>query len=533
MFKGFLSKILPSAGKAAKAKVASKLAGRLAKIVRNQYDALQTDYLRRRQIVRSDRTKTQQDFTADRRIQAYTLADVAYDNDQLGAIIDTCIRLTIGTRGGRPFFTGDNAAEYQKIWNTWARSCGHQENENWQEILGIILRAVKVHGDCIILVDPDLTGNKVRLWDADQICNITDADFNRWGDEHGLETRGDIDAAIYRQVEGAVTDPTGRVIGYFVTHRRNQYAVSLEQATFLPIDLCRRVGSRVKISQYRGEPSTLPTAELTEDTRSLIKSEVAAAKNYSETSLILERPATDSGDGILASLTGADGEVDEDLIAAAGLQPGDVDGLLQAVEKKEPQTQGAFFEGKSAIGWVDNGTGIHELNNANRPSPQIQAWQDRLADINGQRQGAMSCLARGRADNSYSSGQIEISVSWAKFAEDQKMLERYVIDYVVERICPGAEYVVNWPDAFEIDPQKAEDTRDARLRSGRESFQQQCGADWRVQIDQLAEFVNYCKEKGVDPARFAWYGQTAAGNATPSAEPIASPDGNMPHDLPL
>ena len=498
--------------------IAPKAVRRLARVVRNQYDALNTDALRRRQTIRTDRTKTQQDFRADKRIQAYAMGDVAYDNDQLGAIIDTCVRLTIGTRGGRPFFTGPGAGENQRAWNAWALSCGHQENENWQEVLSIILRAVKVHGDCIILVDPDLTGNKVRLWDADQICSVTDSDFNKWGDENGLPTRGDEDAAIYRQIEGAVVDPDGRVIGYFVTHRRNQYAVSIRQATFLPAELCRRVCCRTKISQYRGEPTTLPNAELTEDTRSHIKSEVAAAKNYSETSLILERPATDNGDGILASLTGADGSIDPELVQAAGLQEGDIEGLLAAAEPGEPRSLGPVIEGKSAIGWVDSGTGIHELSNANRPSPQIQQWQDRLADLNGQRQGAMSCLARGRADNSYSSGQIEISVSWAKFAEDQEMLERQVVDYVVDKICPGAEYIVRWPAAFEIDPQKAEDTMDARLRSGRASFQQQCGPDWRTQVDQLAEFVAYCQSKGVDPNRFAWYGQTAAGNASPAVE---------------
>lgn len=524
MFKNFMSRFTSKRKGAA--------VQRLLRIVRNQYDALETDALRRRQCIRTDRTQTQQDFTADRRIQAYAMGDTAYDNDQLGAIIDTCIRLTIGTRGGRPFFTGANATENQRVWNSWARTCGHQENENWQEILSVILRAVKVHGDCLVLVDPDLTGNKVRIWDADQICSLSDSDFLQWCDENGLPARGDADAHVYRQVEGAVTDLTGRVAGYFVTQRRNHYAVSREQATFLPAALCRRVCTRTKISQYRGEPSTLPTAELTEDTRSLIKSEVAAAKNYSETSLILERPATDSTDGMLASLTGVGGTVDKELAAAAGLQPDDVEGLLAAVERKEPQSLGPVLEGKSAIGWVDFGTGVHELSNQNRPSPQIQAWQDRLADLNGQRQGAMSCLARGRADNSYSSGQIEIAVSWAKFAEDQKMLERQVVDYVVERICPGAEYIVRWPDAFEIDPQKAEATLDARLRSGRASFQQQCGPDWRVQVDQMAEFVQYCASKGVNPNSFAWFGETAAGNANPTPVPVAAPDTAPPEAEP-
>ena len=145
---------------------------------------------------------------------------------------------------------------------------------------------------------------------------------------------------------------------------------------------------------------------------------------------------------------------------------------------------------------------------------------DKLADINGQRLGVQSCLARGRADNSYSSGQIELEISWSKFQDDQKMLERQVVDYAVSILCPGADYTVVWPRAFEIDPQKAESTYDAQLRGGRNSFQRMMGPGWQSWLDDRAEFKAACE--ALDPNQFSWYGQTVAG--APMSAPESTPE---------
>ena len=487
--------------------------------IRMQYEALDAQRLRRQPEIRTDKSVTEQFFRDYDRIKTYWLGDFIYDNDTMGAAVDTAVRLTVGPRGGRPFFLGADATAWQGLWDSWARHCGYVEGEAWAEMLSQILRAVKIHGDCLILIDPDLTDNKLRVWDADQICKVSTSDFDRWGAALGLPTSGDW---CWRQVEGAVVSPTGRVAGYFVTGERNRAAVQMDDATFLPVSLCRRVGARTKISQYRGEPPILATCDLSNDSRSLVKAEVAAAKNFSENALIFERPGT--GDGTLSAKLDAltagagDGEaLDTALIEAAGLDPSDVKTTLKALAGGPEDLKA--LEGRSAIGFVDHGTVPHELSNANRPAQSIQQWLDALAVINGHRLGIMSCLARGRADNSYSSGMIELAISWAKFEEDQKMLERQVVDYAVERICPRADYLVQWPKCFEIDPEKAEKTRDAQLKGGRLSFQEQLGPNWRNVIDDLAEFTAYCKDKGVDPNVFAWFGETAAGNAKPTETP--------------
>ena len=109
------------------------VAATMLRIMRNQYEALRPDHRRPPLDIRTDATLTQQEFRADQRIRAYGLGNLAYENDPVGAIVDTCVRLTVGTQGGRPFFTGDDASQWQVLWNEWARHAGFAEGENWNE----------------------------------------------------------------------------------------------------------------------------------------------------------------------------------------------------------------------------------------------------------------------------------------------------------------------------------------------------------------------------------------------------------------
>ena len=78
------------------------------------YTALEQDAHRKLPEYRSGRTETQQVMPSYRRLLAYRFGDRAYDNEIPGAIVDTTIRLTIGAKGGRSYFTGDNADELQR-----------------------------------------------------------------------------------------------------------------------------------------------------------------------------------------------------------------------------------------------------------------------------------------------------------------------------------------------------------------------------------------------------------------------------------
>ena len=453
-----------------------------------KYDALQMDPTRKQPEIRTDPSWTEQSFRDEYRVKSYVLCDNLYQNTPVGATIDTAIRMTVGKRGGTPLFTGPDKEFAQAFYNDWKRHCGYDEGEGFQELLEQILRIVKVHGDALVWVDPVLTGGKLRIFDSDQICSVSLTDFDLWKSEHGLPEH-------CRQVGGVVVSGEGKVYGYFVTMLRNRYSVSIEDALFLPIDACRRVSYHKMHSQYRGEPSILANLQLTEDTKELLKSEVQSAKLASELPLIVEQPEGLDADKMSGLLSGFD-DVD-DLTEGTGVSPDDLTKLVEAATVDETKVFNAY-EGKAAIAEVKHGTNVTNLNNAARPSQPIQSWVDVLNDANGKLLGVMSLFSRGRADNSFSSGMIEIGISQRQFEADQKMLERNVIDYCMEQLLPNSQYEVYWDKAIQVDPEKYEKTVDMQLRGGRTTYREVLGADWKEILTELAAEKEFIKSIGLD-----------------------------------
>ena len=480
---------------------------------RAAYEALDCDPLRSRPPVRPQRTETEQVFLGGQRLESYRYGDRAFDNHySFGSQILTAKRLTIGARGGRPFFMGSNAGALQSRWDTWAKSCGHQEDESFSEILGILLTATMVHGDCLILCHKELTGGKIRIYDADQICNH--AAFPAWCAARGIHAATSNDDPGWRQVEGAVIDETGRVQGWFVTGLRGVSSAPENSITFLPRAICRRVGQHTKISQYRGESCALPLEQLEHDTNSLIQAEVSAAQNFSQFAFAVVRPPA-GGDAMSAAIKGAidpaTGTIRDDV--AALLPYGDDPRQLirQTAEQPADLTQ---LEGRAAIASIPHGSEIRELKNSDRPSTSILSWLDRASDLSGQRMGLQSVLSRGRNDASYAAGQLELAISWAAIEELREMLERQVISYCVGVICPENEgYRTQWPTKIEIDPEKTQKVLAERLRTGVASYQDVIGPNWKEQLAEIKEVTDYCREIGLPLNALSWLTETGAGNA--------------------
>jgi capsid protein len=223
-----------------------------------------------------------------------------------------------------------------------------------------------------------------------------------------------------------------------------------------------------------------------------LKSEIAAAKLASELPLIVEQAEGMDADQISSLIEGY-GSIDE-LAEGTGIDAEQLGLLGKSSDNKTFEA----FEGHAAVASVPNGTKVQNLNNSQRPSPQIQSFIDLLNDTNGRALGVMSCLSRGRADNSYSSGQIEIEISWKAFEEDQKMLERDVVDYIMEVMFPNAEYEVFWSKAIQVEPEKNEKVLDMQLRGGRTTYREILGTDWKMILNELAEEKKYLKSIGLD-----------------------------------
>ena len=458
-----------------------------------RYDSLKPDPLRQPPEYRTDPTETEQQFAAWERILAYLQCDELYDNSPVGQTVQTAIRLAVGKKGGTPLFSGDDADALQAAFDSWRWSCGYEEGDSLQDVLCRVLHCVIVHGDCVVLCGP-LTDWRIRIFDADQVCNCSDFDALK----HDLGLPEDA-----RQVEGVVMDASGRVLGYNVTMLRNRYGVGREDSTFLPASVCRRVAFRRKHTQYRGEPLIINNQQISEYTKELLKSELGAAKLAAELALIVEQaPGQSANEALAGILEGFDdgdaaggGDAGKNLAQAAGLTDEDVVALSEAT--RPPQTFQAF-EGKSAVASVPSGTKVTNLQNSARPSQPIQSWVDVLADANGRCLGLMSSLSRGRCENNYSSGEIEIAVSWKSIEQFQQLLERQVVDYVIEQMFgPGCDYECYWDAAFAIDPEKREKTLDAQLHGGRTTYREILGPDWRAHLEELAREKAVIEELGL------------------------------------
>lgn len=510
--------------KSTKIKLDSKVAGQLLAYIANRnltarYAALKPDPERPAPRITTWYTETEDQFCelgGRTRPLMYAKARDLYDNCSVGAEVETVIRLAVGVDGGTPIFEGENAELHQKIWHEWKRKAGYFDNESWNELLQQILRAVLVDGDCFIMIDDQLTDGKLAVYPADCITNISQ--FEEWKQNNNMD-------AGCRQVEGVVLSPTGRVLGSFLTAERNRNYVSPEVASFIPAEVGHLVFLKNKLTQYRGESSIISQYELSNDTNDLLKAEIRSAQINAEHAFIVTRSESDAT-LISGVLEGLDAGEQSDVLGEAGITEEELDELKKA-GATDPETYKAYA-GKSAIAELPSGSQVTNLSNANRPSAQIQTWIDHLDDNTGKRLGIMSCLSRGRADNSYSSGQIELAVSWAGFKIFQKMLERKVLDYVIDYLLPHAEYVVEWQEAFSVDPEKDEKVTDLRLHGGRTTFREILGVNWREKLLELAEEKKFLEEHDLTNLSF-W--QTSSGASIPEQTPQEPTE--MPVEQPI
>ena len=472
-----------------------------------RYDSLKrNDPTRPRPEIRTALTETEQWFRADQRIRAYAQCDELNDNTAVGSSIDTACRLTIGDKL-EPVFTGDDSEFWQNVWQDWAKGCGHAEDEDWHTMLGIVLRAVLKHGDCICCLDENITGGKLRVWDADQICDI--GDFQGWLQERNAPSD-------WRQVEGVVTDGAGRVQGYFVTAQRNHASVSNDEAVYLPRGMAIRLSLKRKITEYRGEPTAILRQEqVSQDSKDLLRAEIASGKLASEMALVVKEAPGFDASGIGGILEGYPDEEKEGILKDAEITDEDLAALTTAA--RDSKTFEAFGD-RAAVATVPAGTEVQNLA-PQRPSQQMMSWQNMLDTSVGKSLGMMSCLSNGAANNSYSSGEIELEISWAAFREYAKMLAR-LVDYCAARICPKQPYEISYTEPIAIDSEKLEKVETMRLQAGRSTLRDQLGPNYRKKLEQLAYEKKLLEE--LDLTTLAPFWQTTSGQAIPEQTPDAT-----------
>ena len=158
--------------------------------------------------------------------------------------------------------------------------------------------------------------------------------------------------------------------------------------------------------------------------------------------------------------------------------------------------------------------------------------------------------SRDMAESNYSSARQGMIEDELTFDEDREQVidildeiyETFVISLVLAGVVsiPGfwankEEYLAHeWvkePKPW-IDPAKESKANETALRTGQKTFKQisaESGKDWRTQIDDMAEVIQYGKEKGLDLGGVI-FGQKTQENNAESGEPETVEDGGEPEE---
>ena len=370
----------------------------------------------------------------------------------------------VGTDGGRVSFTtadeGFNA-EAGRAFRKWAKRCNFTDGTPLNEMLQLLLVQLTHNGGDFIAVFDDgcLTGGrgsgKVRIFESDEIKNVTDAEFMS---VFGKDTRK-------TQQNGIVYDEFGRIIGAFVSsHGRNDEEFKAGDYLHLQLatpgdfaDSCWiLVANRWRVNQGRGVSTATHVTNLLQDLADTQGSEVQAAKLNAGLGIVVtdemqqaEQPdishGWDDGDDV--------GEVSAD----TANELAEIDAAENAALKKASSQLRA---GQSAILKLANGKKVDSFKTERPNLDTVRFITDQRIEA-GTVFGLPSCFTTLKPEGTYTSARASMVMAERAFQRLRKMLERSFLDWLATRFCVWAGFALpedfdncirwRWPEMLEVD----------------------------------------------------------------------------------
>ena len=370
----------------------------------------------------------------------------------------------VGTDGGRVSFTtadeGFNSAA-GSAFRKWAKRCNFTDGTPLNEMLQILLVQLTHNGGDFIAVFDDgcLTGGrgsgKVRIFESDEIKNVTDAEF---ASIFGKDTRK-------TQQNGIVYDEFGRIIGAFVSsHGRNDEEFKAGDYLHLKLDTPGDfadscwilVANRWRVNQGRGVSTATHVTNLLQDLADTQGSEVQAAKLNAGLGIVVtdemqqaEQPdishGWDDGDDV--------GEVSTD----TANELAEIDAAENAALKKASSQLRA---GQSAILKLANGKKVDSFKTERPNLDTVRFITDQRIEA-GTVFGLPSCFTTLKPEGTYTSARAAMVMAERAFQRLRKMLERSFLDWIATRFCVWAGFALpedfdscirwRWPEMLEVD----------------------------------------------------------------------------------
>lgn len=447
----------------------------------------------------------------------------------------------IGDIGGKLQVTTPDEA-FNREANQWfasrARRIEFSNGLHLNELLRRIQISLDVGGDLVVVADvatatahaPFCGSGKLRVFDADEIGNLSEKDFSEKVGEN------------YVQREGLIYDSLGRHCGVIVsTAERGKTTFSADSALVLMHDPDSietpnwiYLQHAWRSNQGRGVSPFAPVTVSLHNIESIATSETAAAKLNSQMLGAYTRASENAGEDALPDALQKPVLIDENGMDASTGEAVDLEPAEPEVFPDEfARASGAFFD------VLPDGYKV-DLYKSERPNANMPAF---LRFLSGRAAAALGMGVQYVTLDplaSYSAFRGAQVLARPAFRRAQKFLERNLCDWIAAVIIgeaidagflakPATDFRDHlfwvWPHQEECDSVNEQNTIRLRLQNGTTSYRELFGPNWKDRLAEIAEEAEACRAAGlIHPMTVTVAGATVSDDSTePSDETTESP----------
>lgn len=459
---------------------------------------------------------------------------------------ETCV---VGSPGPRlqpasPQASDDVSEADAKAWAAWAREgvswfrdwqkwCDGLDDTPFTELVAQALTAGKREGDILWAFDDfDRDDGTLRVYESDQMPSIDATDWTKaarqdrrlfpWKEENPDYARGGGQPMYLAMLQGngVVRDRRGRVHGYVVSSEHGTGVAKWADVSVLGAwNLGRNPSGSAKLyknqwrKSYRGSAEATVFSSFQHDIYEMVSHALQSAKRAHTMAGWTETDLASGIDPVEQALlrAGIDPEKVLELAKAQSTEGSTVevdslDSLLLSrnYERFEKLT-GGYWEYPNA------GEKLH-LEASDQPGPNIEPFSDWLQGASGFSLGLGRSRALGHASQAYTAFRGEELMSWARFAWDQKALERRLLDFAVCKAIGWAArtkaigpapvpmrqwlgwFRWDWPKMPEVDALKHASAQRILQKIGALNFADLLGPDWESKLRAFAQQVQLARD---------------------------------------
>lgn len=503
-----------------KRRVGSLISRRLGAQARGGYRVVfGPDQLNRKWISPETQGELAQVPIAERNRLVAAARQACRENEHLEGVLHQLDLNVVGCDGGKAVFAfpekfAAQGESVKKEFIRWAQAAEYFDDLSLQKLLRLVLRTLFVGGDLVLVYDWDLTAansGQVIMFEPDCVGNLTKPDFAKAFPEG------------FSQHDGIVKDADGKTVGVIVSwsqrgestyqltinNRRAAWTLLKPRETAWKDSLFTIVRGLNRVNQMRGSSRLWPALGTVADMADLQGFELQAAKKNAQLIATLTQSEEDANAQV-------DADLDPDALApVAGIDDALTDSAAAEVDTREPVEVDNIKSAGVIFDMLPPGVKM-ELLNATHPNEKLVEFSRWLHGGVAFALGLGNVHATGKADASYSATQAEILLSNLEFSDEFHRLETDVLDWVFSNWSRRAQALglipqdsalppdwrrtcVKWlhPAGRAVNPVDEQNALNSGLKNGTILLRDKMGPDWKSRVDEWAEEIAYCRERGV------------------------------------